>query len=166
MGAISRRSGRCWRSSASPQDPHPPSAARRESEGTATETMNPHREERMGVHSMKILCAAIVAATCLAAPALADDIVFMSTQLRPLEEAQKLRDVILKNFPEKVTFVPEEPAPLATRMKAEAEAGKRTVSLIAAGHGELQPLQAIDALDPIDDIAAKLGHRGIPASLM
>jgi multiple sugar transport system substrate-binding protein len=130
--------------------------------------MNPHREERMRVHSMKIFCAALLAALPLiAAPALAaDDIVFMSTQLRPLEEAQKLREVILKDFPQKVTLVPEEPAPLATRMKAEAEAGKRTVSVVAAGHGELQPLQAIDALEPIDDLAAKLANRGIPQSLM
>jgi len=128
--------------------------------------MNPHREERMGAYSMRLLFAALIAAAAIAAPARADDIVFMSTQLRPLEEAQKLREVILKDFAQKVTFVPEDAAPLTTRMKAEAEAGKRTVSLIAAGHGELQPLQAIDALDPIDDVAAKLGDRGIPASLM
>jgi len=116
----------------------------------------------------RILSTALVAAVaCFAGPgARADDIVFMSTQLRPLEEAQKLREVILKGFPEKVTFVPEDPAPLATRMKAEAEAGKRTVSMIGAGHGELQPLQAIDALDAIDDVAAKLTDRGIPATLM
>ncbi|HXP73113.1 MAG TPA: extracellular solute-binding protein [Stellaceae bacterium] len=120
----------------------------------------------MGAYSMRLLFAALIAAAAIAAPARADDIVFMSTQLRPLEEAQKLREVILKDFAQKVTFVPEDAAPLTTRMKAEAEAGKRTVSLIAAGHGELQPLQAIDALDPIDDVAAKLGDRGIPASLM
>jgi multiple sugar transport system substrate-binding protein len=116
----------------------------------------------------RIFCAALMlAATCFTgATARADDIVFMSTQLRPLEEAQKLRDVILKGFPEKVTFVTEDAAPLTIRMKAEAEAGKRTVSLVGAGHGELQPLAAIDALDPIDDIAAKLADRGIPASLL
>ena len=120
----------------------------------------------MGSHSIKILSVALLAALSLSAPARADDIVFMSTQLRPLEEAQKLREVILKDFSQKVTLVPEEPAPLATRMKAEADAGKRTVSVVAAGHGELQPLQAIDALEPIDDLAAKLKDRGIPASLM
>ena len=120
----------------------------------------------MGAYSMRLLSAALIAAAAIAAPARADDIVFMSTQLRPLEEAQKLREVILKDFPQKVTFVPEDAAPLTTRMKAEAEAGKRTVSAVGAGHGELQPLQAIDALDPIDDLAARLASRGIPASLM
>jgi len=117
---------------------------------------------------IRILSGALLAAaTSLAgAQARADDIVFMSTQLRPLEEAQKLRDVILKGFPEKVTFVTEDAAPLTIRMKAEAEAGKRTVSVVGAGHGELQPLAGIDALDGIDDVAAKLADRGIPASLM
>ncbi|HKF72133.1 MAG TPA: extracellular solute-binding protein, partial [Stellaceae bacterium] len=121
----------------------------------------------MRVHSTRVICAALLAAAITAAPAArADDIVFMSTQLRPLEEAQKLREVILKDFAQKVTLVPEEPAALTTRLKAEAEAGKRTVSALAAGHGELQPLQAIGALDPVDELAAKLGSRGIPASLM
>lgn len=122
----------------------------------------------MRTHLTKFLGVALLAATCLAAApaARADDIVFMSTQLRPIEEAQKLREVILKDFPQKVTLVPEEPAPLATRMKAEADAGKRTVSVVAAGHGELQPLQAIGALDDIGDVAAKLKDRGIPQSLM
>ena len=35
---------------------------------------------------------------------------FLSTQLRPIEEAQKVRDVILKGAPGKVTYVAEEPA--------------------------------------------------------
>ena len=66
----------------------------------------------MGAYSMRLLSAALIAAAAIAAPARADDIVFMSTQLRPLEEAQKLREVILKDFPQKVTFVPEDAAPV------------------------------------------------------
>jgi multiple sugar transport system substrate-binding protein len=109
---------------------------------------------------------AIAVAVLAASAAHAQGIVFMSTQLRPLEEAQKMREVILKNFTGKVAFVTEEPAPLAIRIKAEAQAGKRTVSLIGAGHGELQPLAAADALAPVDDIAAALADRGIPPSLL
>jgi multiple sugar transport system substrate-binding protein len=132
----------------------------------ADETMIPQKEERMRSRPIRILSAALLATSLAGGHARADDIVFMSTQLRPLEEAQKLRDVILKGFPEKVTFVTEDAAPLTIRMKAEAQAGKRTVSVVGAGHGELQPLAAIDALDAIDDVAAKLADRGIPASLM
>ena len=97
---------------------------------------------------------ALVAATILLAPAVAraQDVVFLSTQLRPIEEAQKVRDVILKGAP-KVTYVIEEPPQFAVRMKAEQEAGKRTVSLVGALHGELQPLVPMGALEPIDDVA-------------
>src|ERR1700692_1857800 len=124
-------------------------------------------EETMTASPIRLLTIALMAAAIVGAgEGRAQDVVFMSTQLRPLEEAQKLRDVILKGFPGKVTFVTEEPAPLAIRMKAEAVAGKHTVSVVGAGHGELQPLAAINTLDAVDDVATQLASRGIPASLM
>jgi len=100
------------------------------------------------------------------APAWADDMVFVSTQLRPLEEAQKMRDVILKGYQGKVDYVPEEPAQLPLRVKAEQQGGAHTISLIGALHGELQPLLSIDGLAPVDDLAAQLKDRGFPADLM
>jgi multiple sugar transport system substrate-binding protein len=121
-------------------------------------------EESM-THS-KWLPAALVVTTLLA-PTLvrAQDVVFLSTQLRPIEEAQKVRDVLLKGAP-KATYVTEEPPQLTVRIKAEQTAGKHTVSLIGALHGELQPLVPMDALEPLDDLAGKLADRKIPASLM
>jgi hypothetical protein len=97
--------------------------------------------------------------------AAAQELVFLSTQLRPIDEAQKVREVILKGAP-KTAYVVDEPSPFTVRMRAEQQAGKRTVSLVGALHGELQPLLPMDALDPIDDVAAKLAGRGIPAGLM
>jgi len=95
----------------------------------------------------------------------AQDVLFLSTQLRPIEEATKMRQAILKGSGP-VTFVVEEPPQFTVRMQAETEAGKRTVSLVGALHGELGPLVPMGALQPIDDVAAKLAGRGIPASLM
>ncbi len=113
------------------------------------------------------LAAALIAVTTLLVPVAvrAQDVVFLSTQLRPIEEAQKVRDVLLKGAP-KTTYVTEEPAQLTVRMKAEQDAGKRTVSLVGALHGELQPLVPMGALEPLDDVAARLADRGIPAGLM
>ena len=100
------------------------------------------------------------------APSLkAQDLIFLSTQLRPIDEAQKVRDVILKGAP-KTSYVVDEPSPFTVRMKAEIEANKHTISLMGALHGELQPLVPMGALDPIDDVAASLKDRGIPAGLM
>jgi multiple sugar transport system substrate-binding protein len=98
------------------------------------------------------------------APALAQqDVVFLSTQLRPIEEAQKVRNSILKGGP-KTTYVTEEPAPFVVRARAEQQAGKVTASLYGAGHGEMSPLVA--TLQPLDDVAAKLKDRGFPAGLL
>src|SRR5947208_1056856 len=69
-----------------------------------------------------------------------DPVVFLSSQLRPLEAAELVRNVILKGFTPGAEFVPEQPAELVTRLKAEQQAGKHTISLVAGVHGELQPM--------------------------
>jgi len=112
--------------------------------------------------------SAIVAAAALfggLTVAEAQETIFYSTQLRPIEEATKVRDVLLKGLPGKTTYVVDEPPAFAVRMKAETQAGKRTASVVGALHGELQPHVQAD-LQPIDDVAAKLADRGIPENLM
>jgi len=96
----------------------------------------------------------------------AGNMVFLSTQFRPLEEAQKVREVILKGYSGKVDFVVDEPSAFTVRVEAEIKSGRATTSLLGALHGELQPLVPIGALAPLDDLAAKLKDRGIPAALM
>jgi len=108
---------------------------------------------------------AVTAAVTTARPAKAEELVFLSTQLRPIEEAQKVRDLLLKGAP-KTTFIVDEPSPFTVRMQAEHTAGKHTVSLVGALHGELQPLVPIGALDAVDDVAEAVKSRNIPASLM
>jgi multiple sugar transport system substrate-binding protein len=102
----------------------------------------------------------------LTQPARAEDMVFLSTQLRPVEEAQKMREIILKAGPVPTTYVADFPQVVPTRLAAEREGGKRTVSLIGALHGELQPLVTAGDLVPLDGLAAKLAGRGIPPALM
>jgi multiple sugar transport system substrate-binding protein len=112
---------------------------------------------------------ALAAATFLAAGASAataqQDTIFYSTQLRPIEEATKVRDVLLKGVPGKVTYVVDEPSPFAVRLKAETQAGRRTISVVGALHGELQPHVGAD-LQPVDDVAQQIASRGIPENLM
>ena len=101
------------------------------------------------------LSALLLAAPLAPRPAAADTL-FMSTQLRPIEEAQKMRDVILKDYTGKVTYVPEEPAQLPVRIQAEQQGGTHTISVIGALHGELEPLLGLKGIVPLDDLAAKL----------
>ncbi|HUZ63004.1 MAG TPA: ABC transporter substrate-binding protein [Acetobacteraceae bacterium] len=101
-----------------------------------------------------------------AAPAWAKSVVFLSTQLRPLEEAQLLRSVILKGFTPGATVVPEVPPQLPIHMQADAKSGTHTISAVGALHGELEPLAGMGLLRPLDTLAASLKGRGIPAKLM
>lgn len=115
----------------------------------------------------RILSGGTAAAILLSATmAAAQETTFLSTQLRPIEEAQKVRQVLLKGLSGPVSYLVEEPPQFDVRMKAEGKAGKRTISLAGALHGELQPLATSGDLDTIDDVAAKLADRGIPQSLM
>jgi multiple sugar transport system substrate-binding protein len=98
-----------------------------------------------------------------ASTASAQNTIFLSTQLRPIEEAQKVRDVLLKGGPA-TNFVTEEPARLNIRVEAESRAGSRTFSVIGALHGELAGLPA-GSLDNVDDIMAKLKERGMPDAI-
>ncbi|MGL4495963.1 MAG: ABC transporter substrate-binding protein [Beijerinckiaceae bacterium] len=98
--------------------------------------------------------------------AAAQETIFLSTQLRPVEEATKVRQIILKGAPGPVTFVVEEPSPFQTRMDAETQAGKRTISMVGALHGELAPLVGSKGLEPVDDLAAKAKAAGVPDAMM
>ena len=118
----------------------------------------------MRAPSTWLLVAGLLTATTAAARA--EDVIFLSTQLRPIEEAQKMRNLILKDFPRKVEYVTEQPAQLPVRIKAEQQGGTHTIDLVGALHGELQPLVPLDALRPLDDLAATAKARGIPEKLM
>ncbi len=108
----------------------------------------------------------ILASAALAyAPQVPAQTVFVSTQLRPIEEATVVREDLLKDAG-KVDYVVEEPPQFAVRMEAESEAGKHTVSLVGALHGELSPLADKGQLESLDDLAKKLAAEGMPQSLL
>src|SRR6516165_6534526 len=84
------------------------------------------------------LCAAGLAAAIADAPA--QRLIFLSTQLRPIAEAQKMRNVILKDFPREVDYVSEPPQLFPVRIEEELQLGARTINVVGGLHGELQPL--------------------------
>jgi multiple sugar transport system substrate-binding protein len=92
----------------------------------------------------------------------ADELNFLSTQLRPLEEAQKARTQILKGAPLPVTYLPEEPPQLPIHLQAD-EQGAHMISLVGALHGELAPLVAL--LEPLDEENKLISQSGVPEHL-
>ncbi|GLR89054.1 ABC transporter substrate-binding protein [Bradyrhizobium iriomotense] len=110
------------------------------------------------------LCAGLLAT--IADAAQPERLTFLSTQLRPIEEAQKMRNSVLKHFPWQVDYITDLPQRFAMRVEAEQQTGLRTIDVVAALHGELQPLVPLDALVPLDELTAKLTGRGIPDPLL
>lgn len=113
--------------------------------------------------------AAAIGGSAMAAPgsrkgrgarAQEDDIVFLSSQLTPIEEAEKMRNSILANFEGTVEFVPEDPGPFADRITAEAQSGEGSVSLIGGLHGDFAAFVEQDLLEDLTDLVEELSERG------
>jgi multiple sugar transport system substrate-binding protein len=87
------------------------------------------------------------------------ELVFLSTQLRPVEEAEKMRKRILAGYDGAVNFVGSDVSPFIDRVRAEAAAGKGTVALIAGQHGDLASLAADGLLRDLGDLTDDLADR-------
>jgi multiple sugar transport system substrate-binding protein len=77
--------------------------------------------------------------TAIANAADTERLIFLSTQLRPIQEAQKMRNLILKGFPREVDYVTEQPQQFPIRIKAELQGGTRTIGAVGADSGESRP---------------------------
>lgn len=80
----------------------------------------------------------------------------VSTQMRPVEEAEKVRNIILKGAPDPVNFIPEDGNTYFTRMKAELSAAQGKVHATIALDGELAPVNQMGGLSDLDDLAKRL----------
>lgn len=93
-------------------------------------------------------------------------IVWLSTQLRPIQEAERLRGVILDGFPGRVDFIPEDGGPFADRVTAEVQAGKGTVDVLGGLHGDFTPMAAAGQLQDLSALYERLKDRGFPESFV
>jgi len=93
-------------------------------------------------------------------------VTFISTQCVPVEEAEKMRGVILADFPGQVEFVPADYATFEDTVLAEVKAGKGTIDVIGALHGQYPTLLDAGALQDISHLVDKVQGRGIPDAFM
>lgn len=114
--------------------------------------------------------ASAVAITCTAMAAQAETL-FWSTQAKPVEEAQAMREQVLAGFQDKVDYQPNDSGPWLTRLQAELEAGSGSIGVLGALHGDfsamdpenlmdLDDLGVMSASDTFNDLA-KLGTDGM-----
>lgn len=83
-------------------------------------------------------------------------VTWLSTQLRPVEEAEKVRSKILAGFGGEVDFVPEDEGPFQDRIRAEVQAGSGSVDLLGALHGNFVSLQEFGALTDLGAVASRI----------
>jgi len=95
-------------------------------------------------------------------PASGGSLVFFSTQFKPIEEAEKMRQVILKDAPVQAEFIPEDPGPFNDRLISEQKGGRVTVSLVGGLHGDFAPFVQADQMEDVTSVMTRLADRGFP----
>ncbi len=74
---------------------------------------------------------------------------FWSTQAKPVEEAQAMREQVLSGLD--VDYQPNDGGPWLTRLNAELQAGSGTIGVLGALHGDFSAMDPADLVD-LDDL--------------
>lgn len=93
-------------------------------------------------------------------------ITFLSTQMNPVEEAGKMRNVILKDFPGTVDFKPNDSSFLFVQIDSLLKQNPSASILVGALHGDLVKLHELKALQSVDEIFNGLEKRGFSEQLL
>ena len=93
-------------------------------------------------------------------------IVFLSTQLNPVEEASKMRNDILADFPGQVEFRPNDNNYIFDQINLLQKKDPEVSILIGALHGDLVKLYEENSLMPLDAVYSALSDRKITRNLL
>jgi multiple sugar transport system substrate-binding protein len=94
------------------------------------------------MNALKKLAGAALALSLAAGGAHAQQVLFWSTQARPVEETQKMRDEVLKGFDGAVDYQVAEAGPWLTRLQAELQANSGTIGMLGGLHGDFSTVGA------------------------
>ena len=92
------------------------------------------------------MTAAAIVTTVTAAGARAD-VLFWSTQAKPVEETQAMRDTVLAGAGQAVDYQANDGGPWLTRLQAEMQAGKGTIGVLGALHGDFSSMDPASLVD-------------------
>lgn len=121
--------------------------------------------QRMWKVSALVALVSLIAGCGFASSGSGQPVVFASSQLRPIQEAEAMR-AALKSAPVPSEFVPDEGGPLLDRIVAENKSGKVVVGVVGTLHGDFSTLQKAGALNDVGDVMKKLANRNIPAAFV
>ncbi len=100
----------------------------------------------MTVFSKMLGAASGVAIACTAFAVQAETL-FWSTQAKPVEEAQAMREQVLGGFEGGVDYQPNDGGPWLTRLQAELQAGSGTIGVLGALHGDFSAMDPENLVD-------------------
>ncbi|MER9892514.1 ABC transporter substrate-binding protein [Mesorhizobium sp. M0119] len=120
------------------------------------------------MNALRILAGAVLALSLAAGAAQAQQVLFWSTQARPVEETQKMRGEVLKGFDGQVDYQVAEDGPWLTRLQAELQAGSGSIGVLGGLHGDFSIVGAnlvdLSGIDlggvKVNDAYKKLGMLG------
>jgi len=96
----------------------------------------------------------------------AETVRFLSSQLAPVEEAKKMREVILKDAPVNTEFIPFDDREFFHRLIRQQGDKTRQIGLIGGVHGEFTIYKKDGLLRPLNDLLKALApNRLLPAYL-
>ena len=98
--------------------------------------------------SFKFKLAGAVSAIAVLTSAVAAqaEVLFWSTQAKPVEEAQAMRDNVLAGAGD-VDYQPNDGGPWLTRLNAELQAGSGSIGVLGALHGDFSAMDPADLVD-------------------
>ena len=100
--------------------------------------------------SFKKFLMGATAAVALTAGTANADVLFWSTQAKPVEETQAMREQVLAGAGQAVDYQANDGGPFITRLNAEIEAGTGTIGLLGALHGDFAAMDAANLVDLSD----------------
>lgn len=114
----------------------------------------------INIRLLKVVATTAIIASSASAQA---DILFWSTQARPVEEAQAMREVVLSGHDGDVDYQPNEDGPWLTRLQAETQAGSGVIGVLGSLHGNFAAIDPdnLEDLDSLDVSAASDTFNGL-----
>ena len=98
--------------------------------------------------SLKFKLAGLVSSAAILTTAVAAqaDVLFWSTQAKPVEEAQAMREQVLAGAGD-VDYQPNDGGPWLTRLNAELQAGSGSIGVLGALHGDFSAMDPDNLVD-------------------
>ena len=103
-------------------------------------------EDKMTIKHMIAAAASGVAMVAMAGAAQAD-VLFWSTQAKPAQESQAMREQVLAGAGMDVNYQGNDGGPWLTRLQAELQAGSGEIGVLGALHGDFAAMDPADLVD-------------------